>query len=305
VTFPLPCRCRLPPFLRGASIAAGAFIAAAPARADQCRVEMTGTPSPAWQGAADSLESSKLTDADCTSVLVEVSEHGARLTFVTPDGRSAERELTDPDELQATVDALRVRGPSAKQAASVPKATGTTPKDARPGEPPRSTQGTSVIFALGAGVRAGTKLASPVLNGAVSLLVRRWEFGLNAASEMQYGAFAENEGAPMDRGSAFSLGLSAGRREPAGGVALLAGARTAFGWLVFNQNGPAEQPTDARETEWRLGAYLGIAVPRRSSIRFRADLGADLVVANRPPDSYAMTPAWGMTALVGAEIGGS
>jgi hypothetical protein len=281
-------------------------MAAAPAAAAPCRVEMTGTPSASWQRATEALGTSRLTGADCTSVVIAVSERGARLTFVTPDGRRAERELSDPDELLATVDALRVRGPAPKQAASVPEPAPAERKETPRGDAPPATQGTSVIFALGVGVRAGASLASPVLSGAVSLSYRRWEFGLNAASEMHYGWVGGEPAGPMERnGSAFSVGLSAGRREPVGGIALLAGARTSFGWLVFDQEGPAAQPTDERETEWRLGAYLGLAVPRRSTVRFRADLGADFVVANQPPDGYAMTPAWAMTALIGAEIGGS
>ena len=97
--------------------------------------------------------------------------------------------------------------------------------------------------------------------------------------------------------------MSAGRREPLGRVALLAGGRVFVAALEYR-----DVQNDSH-AEGRAGAYLGVTWPRRDPWRLRADLAADFVAAGafrsdgpagQPPPS--ITPAWAFTLLMGVEM---
>lgn len=81
------------------------------ARAAPCSIDAALGDAPAWTDAALGLSELALTDADCVSVRIELAPPGARVLFTTKDGRTAERYVATPEELQPTVGALRVQAP--------------------------------------------------------------------------------------------------------------------------------------------------------------------------------------------------
>jgi hypothetical protein len=297
-------------FAPATALAVAALICTLPRPALACRVELAGADSAAWRAAAAALE---LAADDCARVDVAVGESGARLTFTTRDGRSAERTLVDPAELGSTVAALRVTVPepppsapeSSKEApaarATMPAREPTTAPDAL--EPESSDAG--AIFALSSGTRGGgNALFSPVLGASASLMLDRWELGVTGAFEFQYFDLASHSAADR-RSSAVALGVMVGRREPISGFALLYGARLSVVALLHEDR-------DHGQAEGRAGAFAGVALPRTGGVRFRADLGADVVGAHpgfseETPVGESrgpITPEWAVTGLIGVEIGG-
>jgi hypothetical protein len=301
-------------------------------------VDIAGAESVEWQEAARSLAASGLTDQDCASIRLDVIDGGgARLTFITLDGRRAERRLASPDELHPTVEALCVTGPDAEQPVlqsqplpqshperikdTSPAASRTKSASAGSTAPAPSADDFGAIFALRSGARGGADaLLSPVLTGSAALMLQRWELGVMAAWEILY--FDLQNQTPSDRESgAMVLGVAVGRREPLAGVAVLAGGRLSIAMLTqyscdsavsapAEESAAVEETCDRGPTEWRVGAYLGVALPREGGLRFRADLEGDLVgmdgpaTTASPAERHAITPAWAVTCLLGVEVGG-
>jgi hypothetical protein len=165
----------------------------------------------------------------------------------------------------------------------------------------------ATLFALTVGMRGGgaDSLFSPVLTGAVSLLRSRWEFGVIGALDARYRSF-DSADSPSGGGT-ISAGIFLGRREPAGNVELLAGARLSVAAIFYDENvdGPAvnppvQEPQHGGPAEGRVGAYVGAAFPRRSSVRFRGDIVGDAVVGSSP--AAPITPDWALSALAGVEF---
>jgi hypothetical protein len=265
-------------------------------------------------------------------VLVRREEGGARLSLITRDGRRAERRVEAPEELAPTLAALRVTvdagetnetdetrdGEPAKPPPPVPvlaaKSADHPATDGGASKAPSGPEETgdrnATLFALTAGMRGGgaDSLFSPVLTGAVSLLRSRWEFGVIGAVDARYRSF--DSGDSPSRGGTISAGIFLGRREPAGNVELLAGARLSVAAIFYDENvdgpapgGPAAPPQEPQHggpAEGRVGAYVGAAFPRRSSVRFRADIVGDAVVGSSPP--APITPDWALSALAGVEL---
>jgi len=282
----------------------------AAARAQDCRVESAGAQTPAWQTATESLAGFALSDRDCLRVRIVIEGEGARVLFTTPDGRSAERFVAAPSELRATVEALRVQGPAATTPqASEPAAAQTpaAPIAATPSPAPSSGLG----LALLGGFRGGPEsLLSPLIIGELSLSFGILELGASLAAEIQYFDVTGSHD-PARQGSAAALGLHAGVRQPVGSVALRAGARIAFASLLtVNSDSQACQvgmmcfipEHDERASEWRLGAYAGIVVPRASTLRLRADVAADLITPTAPSQEVALTPSPALSAVLGLEV---
>lgn len=167
-------------------------------------------------------------------------------------------------------------------------------------------------FALFTGARGGADtLVSPLLSVALSLTWRHMELGTTLSSELQY---VELEGTrPADRQtSTAALGLHAGTRSPWGATDVLAGGRIAIATLLTRDHesavctpDPALCPfgdEDERVTEWRFGAYAGLAVPRDASLRFRTEVGAELATPTPASGTLPLTPSWALCALVGLEL---
>ncbi len=304
----------LPPtrLARAALVAAWACAAWVGARvcvAASCPVELRGAPSESWLRAGRAIEPLTTEPSDCARIEIELerSTDAARLIFVTRDGRRAERRLAHPDELVPTVAALGVRGVNASSpaledgpAAPARAADAVSPLDSPPSNPAAAPGEARALFALLGGTRAGAgRLVSPVLGGAASIALDRWELGINLALELQYFDLHQSE---LDPSSAASVGVTVGRREPIADVELLFGVRSMLAAL----NDESRRGSGERgRAELRLGAYLGAVWPRQSSSRFRADLALDVV----PHESLgaigtAVTPWLAVSALMGVELGG-
>lgn len=328
----------LPPprLARAARIAAWGCAASFGARvclAASCPVELRGPPSEPWLRAGQALEALPTEFSDCARIEIDLERgtHGALLTFVTVDGRRAERRLAHPDQLVPTALALGIGGTSELSTPGpevVPLAAPLTPVRAAdvvpplespplesppspsslPSPPSPTSQAAAApeearaIFAVLAGARGGTgQLVSPVLEGAAAIAPGPWELGLHLALELQY--FDLHLPDPDGPSSAASLGVTAGRREPFTDVELLYGVRG----MVAALNDESQTDSGVRGgAEIRVGVYLGGAWPRQWSSRFRADLVLDVV----PHDSLGdigkpVTPWLALSALIGVEFGGA
>jgi hypothetical protein len=306
----------LPPtrLVRAALVAAwacAAFVGARVCVAASCPVELRGASSEPWLRAGRAIEALTTDTSDCARIEIELepSSDTARLTFVTRDGRRAERRLAHPDELMPTVMALGVRGvdelstPPREDApaASAHAADAVPPLDSPPSGPAATPGEARALFGLFAGTRAGAgRLVSPVLAGSAAIALERWELGINLALELQY--FNLDLSEPDVRTSAASVGVTVGRREPIADGELLFGARS----MVAALDDESRKDSGERgRAELRLGAYLGGIWPRQRSSRWRVDLALDVV----PHESLGaigrrVTPWLAVSALMGVEFGG-
>jgi len=242
---------------------------------ERCRVEISPPGYADWRAAALALEAA-MAPGDCAEVRVELTDGRARVTFATRDGRRAERELSDPSELGPAVDALRVTYvvPDRPAARAFGAADDETPPDIRapniaslsrwPATP--APEHTSVAVGLKLGFRGGDRLVSPTIELFTLLGVGAWDLGIFLRSEPHYRNTEPNATQPKTQGG--SLGVTVGRRKPLGAAALIAGG--GIGLAGFHQEGSYVRG------EGRLGAYVGVVLPRRARTRLRAGLGAEV-----------------------------
>ena len=287
---------------------------AEPVRAAGCNVELAGEDSAFWLGSERLPEIPE--GADCESVRIEIAGNSARVTFVTRDGRRAERIVHDASELGPTLDALGITGLrepkelSTKESEAPATRPATAPVEADRSPPSRRETGRaehdhSAIFAFSAGTRGGAdSLITPLFTGSASLSLDGWELGVMGALEAQYfDVAADSRRAP---GSAISAGVLAGRRQPLGGAAVFLGTRLVLAAL----NDESEVDAGRRgRAEMRVGSYLGVALPSSASTRFRADVAADIVpedLGGKAADSLeaTITPWWALSLSLGLEFGG-
>ena len=283
---------------------------ARPAAAAECHIALGGAPVEGWTLAVRELERSGSVPADCAMVAIEASGERARLVFQTRDGRRAERGLDHPDELAPALRALGVGAgadgasslpapaPPSEPAAAAPAPLGVdTAASSSPQPPP--ARDARAVFALVGGIRGGVgKLVSPALGGSAAIELDRWELGVNVVLELQY--FDLGGGEPPS--AAASVGVTVGRREPVADFDVLFGARTMV--AAFNDESEVDGGERGR-AEVRLGTYLGGAWPRTGTVRWRADVAAD-VVPHRVLGSAGtpIAPWLGASVLVGAEFNG-
>jgi hypothetical protein len=293
----------------------------APCFAAPCPVEVTGTGTEAWSRAAAEVADGPSEDgSDCAKILVELDQNRARVTFTTADGRTAKRELAEPEELAPTLRALRVTGPLAGAPESETSTDRSPPDLATAGPRPEADSGpaprspgktkrvdSSPSFAFLGGARGGeSQLASPVLRASASVALERWELGVLGGFDLHYG-HVPAASAPSDTW-AWLAGVGVGRREPVGSVALLGGGRLML--AALRQEADAEGPREYSRAEIRVGAYGGLVLPRRAAWRFRADLGTELVphdigAAEDDRSRSPITPWWAASLILGVETGGS
>lgn len=165
---------------------------------------------------------------------------------------------------------------------------------------PAETSRPEVILGGLAGGRVGTGAnVSPAFEVYAAVTLDRWDIGVTGRYESGYRSLVD-ERAP--RSSAFAVGALVGRRLPLGPEAF---------WLVGGLLQIAvheeEGRPDAADSAGRFGGYVGLALPRRASTRFRANLTAD---ASKPtaieggPGGGKLAPWWGVALTAGAEFGG-
>ena len=141
-------------------------------------------------------------------------------------------------------------------------------------------------------------MLSPALGGSAAIQLDRWELGVNLALELQY--FDLGGGEPPS--SAASVGVTVGRREPVADFDVLFGARTMIAAL---NDETAGDDSEGGRAEIRLGTYLGGAWPRTGSLRWRADVAADVVPHRALGSAGTRIAPWlGASGLVGVEFNG-
>jgi hypothetical protein len=166
-------------------------------------------------------------------------------------------------------------------------------------------------LALLAGLRGDPgSLVSPALTGELSIGAGILELGASLGAEIQY-FDVTGMGNPERQGSAAVLGAHAGVRVPSGSFDWRAGARIAFAPLLTVNHDTQACPVgmmcpfpreDERTSEWRFGAYAGFAVPHDSVVRFRTELGIDVVTPDPGDTTLALTPAGALSTLIGLEV---
>lgn len=297
----------------GTASTVAALTCALPCRAEPCRVELVGNASAEWHDAVSALEAAALSGDDCASIQVTVKEAGAQLQFTTPDARRAERHLFRPEELGPAVEALRTTLPREEPlppaAAARTKPTSSGGTSEQPPLPASDPTRVTTAFAVLTGTRFGAHgLLSPLLGGAGSLLFRGWELCLIATWELQYFDLQRN-GSTDHTSSATALGITLGRREPLGDIALFYAARLSVASVAPNvvvraaPVGGSSEEVDASVRQGRAGADVGVVWPRTAALHLRASLGADVALADRA-DRMAIAPGWALTAVAGIEVSG-
>jgi hypothetical protein len=285
----------------------GVASAAPPTATAPCRIALVGAPDEGWTLAVRELERSGSVPADCAVVVIEASGDRARLVFLTRDGRRAERALDHPDELVPALRALAIGaagdGASSSPAPDIPSAPAAAAPapfgvDAAASSSPEPPPGPAAhaVFAVLGGIRGGVgNLLSPALGGFAAIELGRWELGVNLVLELQY----IDLGAGEPSGSAASVGVTVGRREPVADFDVLFGARTMIAAL------DDDSEVERGGAEARLGTYLGAAWPRTRRLRLRADVAADVVPHRALGSAGSRISPWlGVSVLVGVEFNG-
>ncbi|HEU4535582.1 MAG TPA: hypothetical protein VFS00_15750, partial [Polyangiaceae bacterium] len=140
---------------------------------------------------------------------------------------------------------------------------------------------------------------SPAFAGYAAVTLDQWDIGVAGHYESGYRSFVD-ERAPTS--SAFAVGVMVGRRLPLGSNALLL-----VGGLLQIAVHEEDVRPDAADSAGRFGGYVGLALPRRSPTRFRANLTAD---ASKPTaiegdqNGGKLSPWGGVALTMGAEFGG-
>jgi hypothetical protein len=299
--------------------------------ADACSLEVTGKPTPEWDRAVGSLDLEA--GGDCAAIRLALGSESTLLTFVTSDGRRAERELHEPSELRPTLDALRVTGVPAE-----PSAEASTPVEAPAPAPvtialvrmpardtgvdrrsdASSSEKVRTALSLELGVRGGgNALVSPLLLVGGSVRVSRMELGVWGALEPVYGSLGGQETKPADEiaivapgerrpllpqpvpeASAVAAGILAGKRWRYKHFDLFGAGRLGVAALM--------NMADGRDrAEVRLGAIVGLVFPPRKILHFRSGLALDVVPNELFRNDDANVPAWALSGTLGVEVGGS
>ena len=190
------------------STMSAAWLAVAPAFAQACELEVRGVASDAWSNALEELraEVQRAPEGDCARIRVEFDQGTARLTFATRDGRSAERELTDPRDLVATIKALHVVGPAEPLREKIDEPALASPQPPRTA-PPLADGGSvrgeyAPNLTLLAGIRGGASaLVSPVLLGSAAIELHRWELSVLGGVDIHYENARERSAPKSDTGA--------------------------------------------------------------------------------------------------------
>ena len=289
--------------------------------AGSCRVELFGEHAEAWAEATRLLEASLATrkdPTDCARIYVHIDGDRGVVVFWTKDGRSASRELENPTELAATVSALDTASsviddrseavpppPDSSSMQRLPseRERPSAPIDVRTGE---SMSRPSVVGGALAGGRVGAGgLATPILDLYAALNLDDWQIGVLGRGEPYYVNVAERDAQPRSAG--LGAGVMAARRVPLGAnVLLLAGASAVIA-AVHEDRSRKGAGSNTTHADGRLGAYLGLVLPRRATTRLRTNLTFEMMpprAVERSAEGLALSPWWGVALLVGVELGG-
>lgn len=289
--------------------------------AADCRVALFGEHAEAWSEATRELEANlaaRNDPTDCARIYVHVDGGRGVIVFWTKDGRSASREVESPMELGATVTALDTASSvidGRSEAASPPRDPSSTPRlpseRGRPSAPidvriEESTSRPSVVGGALAGGRIGAGgLATPILDFYAALNLDDWQIGVFGRGEPYYVNVAERDAQPRSAG--LGAGVMAARRVPLGSNVLLLAGASAVVAAVHEDRSRKEVGSNTTHADGRLGAYLGLVLPRRATTRLRTNLTFEMMpprAVERSAEGLALSPWWGVALLVGVELGG-
>lgn len=215
-----------------------------------------------------------------------VGDAGATIVFTTHDDRQARRAVGTPGELGPAVVALLVSAaPSVQPAPARPDSA--PPASPTPGEvlPPPAAEASSsahldIAGSVGARVAGPGSFVSPDVGILASLTLSHWEIGVLAQWDPAQSPLQASAPAGFAM-STFDVGVLMGRRQPVGGIELLGGVMAAVS--VTSEQGADTGGSGATggpsSAEPRVGAYAGVVFPRRSRLRVRSMLGADLAAS--------------------------
>lgn len=268
------------------------------------------------------------TGSDCSRIGLRVEGQRGHVVFSTMDGRSAERKIGSPSELEPTVRALDTIGPAfekrttpapeaslKEQSESAPPAPTTLEaRESTDAEGARASSAalaqelarTSIRYgALAGGRVGGGGLATPVIDAYASVGAAKWEVGVLGRWEPHYANLADKDAQP--RSGALGAGVMVGRRESAGRHVLIVAGGSLLVAAIHEEGSASKERASATYAEGRIGAYLGVIVPRRSTMRFRANLMAEAVpskVVKYNSDGAPLSQRWGVALMMGVELGG-
>ncbi|GAC1544489.1 MAG: hypothetical protein NVS3B10_08650 [Polyangiales bacterium] len=271
-------------------------------------------------------------DADCGAMSLEVvSDQRAYLLFTTSDGRQAMRELRSADQLAAVVDALLVTPPREESLApaattvapvvdtSTGPGTGAGPgaadgKDGTPAlraetaamravSPDSSSSRLHMLGMVGGGARGSGpgNLISPSAALRLGIQTGAWElFGFGEWDPVHKSSTAP-VGFKMVR---YAVGIGAGRRFSLGPAALSLGATTSVAMTNSASNDANPQSSTAgsnaqSSADPLVGAYAGVELPARSSLRLRGELSTAVVLTRLggAAEADSLPSPWWTSAL--------
>jgi hypothetical protein len=249
---------------------------------------------------------------DCRSVEVTVLPDGtARLEFTTTEGRRADRQLQDPDELAPAIEALLVTVapppplPPAV-AAQTPSATHELPaKQTTQVEPPESHARAHFVIGAAAGARFtfGHKYLAPAMSLRASGMFDRWELGVFGEWDPLFKRLSGATPAGFAM-SALVVGALFGRRERAGRFEVNYGVD--LGIASVASSADAAQASSVDASQQRVGLYVGGRYPRGKTTRLTLDILSDVALSGlRGPATTAAglppIPRYGVVLSMGVE----
>lgn len=239
------------------------------------------------------------------------------------DGRTRPREVSPSPRSGDPQDPRPERPPLRLASTSNPESdVGDSGAQVTPSSLPSDSK---VMFGFGTGLRSGTRLLSPLITGTAALAIQDWELAVQGRYEAHYMYLKDEhaDGSDPERERPGTAGLGAGvmvgRRQPLGNTLLVGGALVNVTSLHDGvDDEDDEAPTDEAtkkangesngRAEARVGAYAGFVFPRRSSVRFRSELAAEVVphsigASETRSDGIPMMPWWAVCFTLGMEFG--
>lgn len=235
----------------------------------------------------------------CVDVFVRAGAEGGRVVATTPDGRRAERAVSTPDALPATVFGLVAAIPD-ESPAPPPRVAPPPPMNDAP--PPSPAPGALDLW-LGASV--GTRVSKPVFLDQLEFEARAEVAGASwfAFGSMRYGFGMGGADDDSTNYSEIGFGIGAGARFPVAKTTLDVALEPSLAWAQFNdEDEPGEHASDA---QFRLGVSGRWSVPIGRAWLFTVDCETEVSPeglahpVELAPDLPAL-PAWSAALRVGA-----
>jgi hypothetical protein len=281
-----------------------------------CPVRVVSPGAPRWEAAAKEAEQStshsEATPHDCQSIEVTVLADGtARLEFTTIEGKRADRQLQNPEELTPAIEALLVTvAPLPRSSAAVdaktPPVTHELPaKKTTHAELAASHARPRFVIGASAGTRFtfGHKYLAPAVSLRASGVFDRWELGVFGEWDPVFKRLSGATPAGFAM-SALVVGALVGRREHAGRFEVNYGVDLGIASVASSADAAQSSSVDA--SQQRLGLYMGGRYPSDKTTRLTLDVLSDAALSGlRGPATEAAglppVPRYGVALSLGVE----